>query len=96
MDLAELPNGGFSSALIEKEIPIAGPGRIRLKNTENAVRTRQAYYTDLDINGPVNSIRYIDDLLQFYQEPSAKGDATLVEIRKEEGRIPVVKAAVTF
>ncbi len=126
MDLAELPNGGFSSALIEKEIPIAGPGRIRLKNTENAVRTRQAYYTDLDINGHVNSIRYIEmmldlfpakqfeaspvkrlevaysaeayanDFLQFYQEPSAKGDATLVEIRKEEGRIPVVKAAITF
>ena len=126
MDLAELPNGGFSSALIEKEIPIAGPGRIRLKNTENAVRTRQAYYTDLDINGHVNSIRYIemmldlfpakqfeaspvkrlevaysaeayaDDLLHFYQEPSAKGDATLVEIRKEEERIPVVKAAITF
>ena len=72
MDLAELPNGGFSSALIEKEIPIAGPGRIRLKNTENAVRTRQAYYTDLDINGHVNSIRYIEMMLDLFPCSSIK------------------------
>lgn len=39
---------------------------------------------------------YANDFLQFYQKPSAKSDATLVEIRKEEGRIPVVKASVTF
>lgn len=126
MDLTELPNGGFSDALIERDIPIAGAGRIRLKNTENAVRTREAYYTDLDINGHVNSIRYIEmmldlfpaqqfketpvrrievaysaeayagDTLHFFQEPATKGNATLVEIRKDEGRIPVVKAAITF
>lgn len=123
MDLGDLPNGGFSDLLLDCNVPITGPGRIRLKQTDAPVRTRQAYYTDLDINGHVNSIRYIEmmldlfpaekfkehpakrievaysaeayanDKLFFYQEASTKDDSQLIEIRKEDGRIPVVKAS---
>ena len=65
-DLTTLPDGGFSDALIDKGVPIDGPGRIRLKNAGEPVATHTACYTDLDVNGHVNSIRYIELLLDLF------------------------------
>lgn len=62
-DLEALPNGGFASVLIpERTAPIQPMGRIRLKHPQ-LVLTHKAAYSDLDINGHVNSIRYIELLL---------------------------------
>lgn len=65
-DLEKLPNGGFSSALIpDNPSPIAPMGRIRMKNPQ-LVASHHAAYSDLDINGHVNSIRYIELLLDYF------------------------------
>ena len=62
-DLESLPNGGFTEALIpERPAPIAPMGRIRMKQPQ-LILTHVAAYSDLDINGHVNSIRYIELLL---------------------------------
>ncbi len=66
VDLTTLDNGGFVEKLIpDSEPPIKVPGRIRLKDAEEA-GTRTARYCDLDINGHVNSIRYIDMMLDLF------------------------------
>lgn len=65
-DLESLPDGGFSRAVMPAEqVPIAGPGRIRLRNALQA-HTHTARYSDLDINGHVNSIRYMEMALDLF------------------------------
>ncbi len=64
-DLTQLPNGGFINALNEQSVPIKGPGKVRVRSAEPA-RTLTACYSDLDINGHVNSIRYIEMLLDTF------------------------------
>ena len=49
----------------ERPSPITPMGRIRMKNAE-LVLTHKAAYSDLDINGHVNSIRYIELLLDYF------------------------------
>lgn len=71
-DLTKLPDGGFSDTLIpERPSPIAPMGRVRLKNAQ-LVGTHRAAFTDLDINGHVNSIRYIELLLNQYAAEDMK------------------------
>lgn len=66
-DLTKLPDGGFTSTLIpERPSPIAPMGRLRPTKLER-VKSHQAVYTDLDINGHVNSIRYLELLLNTYE-----------------------------
>lgn len=71
-DLEKLPNGGFSSVLMpECTSPIAPMGRIRMK-TPTLVYSHRAAYSDLDINGHVNSIRYIELLLNYFNADELK------------------------
>lgn len=65
VNLEQLPEGGFSDAFVEKSIPIPGPGRIRVKS-QTPCRVLTTYYSDLDINGHVNSIRYIQMMLDLF------------------------------
>lgn len=65
-DLTRLPDGGFTAALVpDRPAPCAPMGRVRLRNPQPA-GTHRAAYTDLDINGHVNSIRYLELLLNTY------------------------------
>lgn len=71
-DLEKLPNGGFSDTLIPDEpSPIPTMGRMRMKSP-TLVNTHKAAYSDLDINGHVNSIRYIELLLDFFDANELK------------------------
>lgn len=65
MNLDELPNGGFTDILIPRDVPIKGPGRIVVKG-EGTRLQRPTYYSDIDINGHVNSIRYIEMMLDLF------------------------------
>ena len=66
-DLTKLPDGGFGDVMLpEREICIAGPSRMRLSKDAPLVSSHKAAYSDLDINGHVNSIRYIEMLLNTF------------------------------
>lgn len=62
VNLDDLPDGGFRAVLTDRTIPIEGPARVRVKSQEPVAEHRVAF-TDLDVNGHMNSIRYIDLLL---------------------------------
>lgn len=65
VNLETLPEGGFHRAMLDEVPPIATYGRARCKSTE-PVATRDCRFSDLDINGHVNSIRYIDMALDLF------------------------------
>ena len=49
----------------ENDCPIAGHGRFRF-NEPQLVRTIDTYYSDVDINGHINSIKYIEHILDLF------------------------------
>jgi acyl-ACP thioesterase len=49
----------------ERPCPIEKPGRIKVANTM-PVRTIDIHYSDIDINGHVNSIKYIEHILDLF------------------------------
>lgn len=68
--------GIFEQGTIPEAVPIAEPERMRIKATEPLMSYTTAY-SDLDINGHVNSIRYLQLLLNLfpkeqYQESDLK------------------------
>lgn len=66
VDITQLADTGFQGLIdTEKSCPVRKPSRIRVKNTE-PVRTVQTYYSDIDINNHVNSIRYIEHVLDLF------------------------------
>lgn len=80
VDLENLPAGGFTSIALPDVPPIPAPGRIRLGKIDPIV-THLAAYSDLDINGHVNSIRYIDFALnQLTLEQHRKNPVHRVEM----------------
>ncbi|WP_455996556.1 acyl-[acyl-carrier-protein] thioesterase [Phocaeicola barnesiae] len=64
-DLLSLHNGSIVDYIFQKECPIEKPGRIKVNQKELAgeVVTK---YSDIDINGHVNSIRYIEHILDLF------------------------------
>lgn len=66
-DLSSMANDEFSKVMLpEREIKIAGPSRIKLSKDAPLLYSHKAAYSDLDINGHVNSIRYIELLLDTF------------------------------
>jgi len=64
-DLLSLHNGSIVDYICQKECPIEKPRRIKVNQKELAgeVVTK---YSDIDINGHVNSIRYIEHILDLF------------------------------
>mgnify|MGYP000248400861 FL=1 len=64
-DLLSLHNGSIVDYICQKECPIEKPGRIKVNQKELAgeVVTK---YSDIDINGHVNGIRYIEHILDLF------------------------------
>jgi len=51
----------------EKECPIAKGGRVKMDNeAAELVRTIDTYYNDVDINGHINSVKYIEHVLDLW------------------------------
>lgn len=65
VNLETLPNGGFTHVVLPEEVPVARPSRGRCVAAEPVLK-HTAVYSDLDINGHVNSIRYIDMVLDTF------------------------------
>ena len=64
-DLLTLHGGSIVDYVCDKECPIEKPGRIKI--SDKAVSTDyQTKYSDIDINGHVNSIKYIEHILDLF------------------------------
>lgn len=50
----------------EKECPIAASSRVKMSGKEKLVRTIDTYYNDVDVNGHVNSVKYIEHVLDLF------------------------------
>lgn len=70
-DLLGLHGGGITDYICDKECPIDKPSRIKV-TTPVAQAVLSAKYSDIDVNGHVNSVRYIEHIqdlfpLDFYR-----------------------------
>lgn len=50
----------------EKECPIDKGGRVKMSDNAQLVRTIDTYYNDVDINGHINSVKYIEHVLDLW------------------------------
>lgn len=64
-DLLTLHGGSITDYICDKDCPIAKPARIKVAETV-PVAEHQTRYSDIDINGHVNSIKYIEHILDLF------------------------------
>lgn len=64
-DLLSLHGGSITDYICEHDCPIAKPGRIKVTET-TPLTEYQTKYSDIDINGHVNSIKYIEHILDLF------------------------------
>jgi acyl-ACP thioesterase len=50
----------------EKECPIDKGGRVKMSDNAEWVRSIDTYYNDVDINGHINSVKYIEHVLDLW------------------------------
>lgn len=68
-DLLSLFDGDILRYVVPQEeniCPIEGHGRFRFREPE-LVRTIDTFYSDVDINGHINSMKYIEHILDLFQ-----------------------------
>lgn len=73
-DLLSLYDGDILNYVVSPEeniCPIAGHGRFRFRDAVE-VRTIGTYYSDVDINGHINSIKYMEHILDLFDCSSLK------------------------
>lgn len=67
VDLSSIKDGSILQYVNrEKTCPIAKTSRVQVGADAVKVRTVNTYYSDVDINGHINSIRYIDHILDLF------------------------------
>lgn len=65
VDLMAIHDGDIAGYICDRECPIDKPSRIKVNNQEPA-EVLPVRYSDMDINGHVNSIRYIEHILDLF------------------------------
>lgn len=50
----------------EKPCPIAASSRVKMGKDAELVRTIHTYYNDVDVNGHINSVKYIEHILDLF------------------------------
>jgi acyl-ACP thioesterase len=64
-DLISLHGNNLGKYVSDRECPIDKPGRIKV-SVDAPVEEYQTRYSDIDINGHVNSIKYIEHILDLF------------------------------
>ncbi len=64
-DLLILHGGSITDYICDKPCPIEKPSRIKV-NSKDCIETIKARYSDIDVNGHFNSIRYIEHILDLF------------------------------
>lgn len=67
VSLESLPDGGFAHVLHDESTPLSPMSRARLSASAPCLLEHRAAFSDLDINGHVNSIRYIGLALDTFE-----------------------------
>ena len=66
-DIYSIDNGAINDWIIaDKECPIDKGGRVKMSDDAQLVRTIDTYYNDVDINGHINSVKYIEHVLDLW------------------------------
>ena len=71
-DIFSIDNGAINNWIVnDKECPIDKGGRVKMSDEAELVHTIDTYYNDVDINGHINSVKYIEPL-DWYREHQVK------------------------
>ncbi len=66
-DIFSIDNGAINNWIEkEKACPIDKGGRVKMGDAAELVRTIETYYNDVDINGHINSVKYIEHVLDLW------------------------------
>ena len=66
-DIFAIDNGAINNWIVkDKECPIDKGGRVKMDDNAELVRTIDTYYNDVDINGHINSVKYIEHVLDLW------------------------------
>ena len=66
-DIFAIDNGAINNWIVkDKECPIDKGGRVKMSDDAEFVRTIDTYYNDVDINGHINSVKYIEHVLDLW------------------------------
>ena len=65
--LFAIDNGAINNWIVkDKECPIDKGGRVKMSDSAEFVRTIETQYNDVDINGHINSVKYIEHVLDLW------------------------------
>ena len=66
-DIFSIDNGAINNWIVnDKECPIDKGGRVKMSDGAEFVHTIDTYYSDVDINGHINSVKYIEHVLDLW------------------------------
>ena len=66
-DIFSIDNGAINNWIVnDKECPIDKGGRVKMSDNAQLVRTIDTFYNDVDINGHINSVKYIEHVLDLW------------------------------
>ena len=66
-DIYSIDNGAINDWIVDdKPCPIEKGGRVKMSGNDELVRTIDVNYNDIDINGHVNSVKYIEHVLDLW------------------------------
>ena len=66
-DIYSVDNGAINNWIVDdKPCPIEKGGRVKMDENATLVRTIDVNYNDIDINGHVNSVKYIEHVLDLW------------------------------
>lgn len=68
-DIFSIDNGAINNWIEkDKPCPIDKGGRVKMDDSAECVRTIDTYYNDVDINGHINSVKYIEHVLDLWDQ----------------------------
>ena len=66
-DIYSIDDGAINNWIVaDKECPIDKGGRVKMSDAAELVRTIDTQYNDVDINGHINSVKYIEHVLDLW------------------------------
>ena len=66
-DIYSIDNGAIKEwIVVDKPCPVEKGGRVKMDHNVELVKTLDTCYNDIDINGHVNSIKYIEHVLDLW------------------------------